>query len=365
MLRYRDIHKQSRYALCSQYLNILRQASVACRLAIFLASCLGVSTPCIAQERRSVSFRLDSDFRSRLATSGQSRTGLFSNTLFLDAHLNPNWRFRYQGRQTNAPNLTGEGDAMRINRFITQEALLEKEWGAQRLQLGIVRLPFGIYNHSETYASGLIDWPLVRVDYQFLAVDHGVPGVAWSGGNPRLQVETAWFGGKSSGVWNDLTNLGGAAFRLQTYQAGLILGYSRWDGYRTTIPPGLPDGARNGVHLNGLDVRYTRPHLLLRGEYIVGNSGGINVHGWYLDAYYHLPKYLRFTLTGRLEEFKPDPSIPLSKQMTFGLRYTLNSDWILAVNWRRNNGPTYKMTWTPPTGGGGDIFFQVYHKFPF
>ncbi len=68
-----------------------------------------------------------------------------------------------------------------------QQASVEKEWGgtAGRAQAGLVRLPFGIHDTRETYASGLIDYPLARGDYFYHSLDWGAPGVAWSGGPAR------------------------------------------------------------------------------------------------------------------------------------------------------------------------------------
>src|SRR5262249_45378443 len=159
--------------------------------------------------------------------------------------------------------LRGSGDV------VVQQATIEKEWASQRVQLGMIRLPFGIYDYRETYASGLIDYPMPRVDYGLNAVDWGVPGAKWSGGPPAFQLEAAAFNGSSYGVWINIANVNGAAFRVKIYIHDLILGASRWDGYLRlpVFGPSGPMGFKHrDVHINGLDIRYTRPHLLVRGE---------------------------------------------------------------------------------------------------
>ena len=111
-----------------------------------------------------------------------------------------------------APNCTrralrdrrGTGAGMRASRCTgrTGTARLpcrRRSWrrtGAEdggRVQAGLVRLPFGIYDPRETYASGLIDYPMPRGDYYYHSVDWGAPGVAWSGGPAHLQIEAAGF----------------------------------------------------------------------------------------------------------------------------------------------------------------------------
>jgi hypothetical protein len=243
---------------------------------------------------------------------------------------------------------------------------VEKEWKSQRLQLGLIRLPFGIYDYKETYASGLIDYPMPRVDSGQTGVDWGVPGAMWVGGTPALQIEAALFEGKATGVWGNLNRIGGDSLRAQTYARDIVIGASRWDGTMD-----LPDfsapyaGAikHTQVHLSGLDARYTRPHLLLRGEFLFGTMGGEQMRGWYLDTYYHLPKYEKFTLVSRVEEMRPSSKSPTGRQLTLGTRYTATQAWIFSLNWRINNmNKGYQGTWTPYAGRGGNFFIQAFYK---
>jgi|GEM_PF-1472229 len=302
-----------------------------------------------AQPSGQPAIELDFDFQARLAAVGNSSSSLHSSTVQLTDAFNSSWKVNLYG-------------ADRRGVFLAQQASVEKQWGNQRLQGGIIRLPFGIYDLQETYATGLIDYPMARSDYRLNSVTWGVPGIAWSGGSPNLQVEAAGFNGRSAGVWSNPNIVGGEALRVQTYSKGLILGASHWDGYMQFGPDTSP---HRGVSVSGLDVRYTRPHLLLRGEYLAGRLSGLQMHGWYLDAYYHLPKYAKFTLVGRLEELKPGSDLPRGQQVTLGVRYTAAPDWIFSVNWRKNNGESmYEYSWTPPAGKGGDFLFQVYHKLP-
>ena len=291
---------------------------------------------------------IDLDLRARIAAVGQSGAKLHATTLRLEDELAPGVRVRAYG-------------AHRYGSFAAQEAVVEKEWGgnAGRAQAGLVRLPFGIYDPRETYASGLIDYPTPRGDYSYHSVDWGVPGVAWSGGPPRLQVEAAGFGGRGTGIWDNQTHVRGGAARAQAYLGDAILGLSRWDGALQDLPT---SPASRPVHMTGLDLRYTKTQLLVRGEYLFGTLAGDRMRGWYLDAYYRLPQHERWSLVARVERLKPGEDAPESRQLTLGVRWVAAREWTLAANWRHNNGPFYAPTWTPAAPKGGDVLLQAYRR---
>ncbi len=322
-----------------------------------LAGAFWMSLPrsAAAQEERAFTGQLTLDTRSLVQTGGKTRAGVYGTGLAVNGKLGKGWRLNFNGMQTNAPNIAGAG--ARFDRFTTQEANVEYGRGAQTLAFGMVRLPFGLYDHRETYASGLIDYPLLRGDYALQALDWGVMGVKYTGYRGNVQWETSAFGGQGTGMWGNVNNAAGAALRLQTFYKGLIFGVSRWDGSTSTAGAG-PER----THLTGLDVRYTRPHLLLRGEYIGGDHGGERAHGFYVDAFYHLPKFERWSVAMRWENFAPESEAPTTRQFTLGVRYTLSKDWVLALNWRKNNGPDYAPSWTPASGSAGDFYFQAYRK---
>ncbi len=331
---------------------------LSCLVSIFIL--VSTASDGSADENRSIKFNIDLDMRSRIASTGTSQAGIYEGTFGFRAKLMDGLHFNYAHSQNNAYIINGFG--RKVKHDITQEAALEKSWrSGERLQLGIVRLPFGLYNSQETYTSGLIDYPLVRGDYALQSVNWGVPGVRFGGGSSQIQGEVAVFGGQSSGVWNNLNNTRGVDARVQLYRGNTILGLSHWAGSSSTD---FHSPGEQVTHVSGLDIRYTLPRLVLRGEYMLGKLAGDNLNGWYLDAYYRLPKYEKMTLVARVEQFKPGSDEFMSKQITLGARYTLTPEWILAMNWRRNNGKNYP-TWTPGTRKGGDVFFQVYRKLSF
>ena len=320
-----------------------------CAAAAILLLIFGMPHGCGAQTLP-LAGELAIDLRGRVAAVGATGSNLYSTALRLETTTAPGVHVRFYGMH-------------RYGAFAVQQASIEKEWGgtAGTASAGIVRLPFGIYDLRETYGTGLINYPLARGDYGSHSVDWGVPGIAWTGGPPKMQIEAAVFGGKGTGIWDDQGPIRGAAARVQTFSGDVIVGLSRWDGGLqqddgVAASPTLP------VHLTGLDLRYTKTQLLVRGEYLFGTLAGDQMTGWYVDAYYRLPQHEKWSLVGRLERFKPGSDYAEGRQVTLGVRYVATRDWTLAVNWRRNNGLPYQSDWTPSALKTGDLYLQAYHQ---
>ncbi len=291
---------------------------------------------------------LDLDLRARVAAVGASGSKLYTAALRTERTLAPGLRVQLYGTH-------------RYGLYGVQQAAIEREWGgaAGQGQAGIVRLPFGIYNPRETYASGLIDYPLARGDFAYHSVDWAVPGVFWTGGPANLQVEAAGFSGRGTEIWNNTGEVRGGAGRVQTYTGDAIFGLSRWDGAVQNSPA---SPRTQPVHMTGLDLRYTKTQLVMRGEYLFGTLSGSRMIGWYLDAYYRLPQQEHWSLVGRVEALKPGSSYAQGRQITLGVRDVVAPNWTLALNWRRNNGPGYGQYWTPSASRGGDVLLQAYHR---
>ena len=322
-------------------------------LSLLGLACLSFLAPVRAQSSAPAINEIDLDFRTRYDSYSATGSRLAALTLRNETPLAPGVRFRVYA-------------AHRYGLDAAQEAVVEKDWGgtAGRVDAGLVRVPFGIYDPRETYASGLIDYPMTRGDYAYHSVDWGAPGVFWSGGPANLQIEAAGFGGKGTGIWDNASEVSGGAVRAQTSLSSdrlgsAILGLSRWDG---TLHDKNTSLVSRPVHMTGLDLRYTRNELLLRGEYLFGTLAGSQDRGWYLDTYYRLPRQQRWTLVARVEALKPDDRFAESRQLTLGVRAVLSPDWTLAANWRTNNGHSYGPNWTLSAPGRGDIFLQAFRR---
>ncbi len=299
------------------------------------------------------SFELNFDLRSRISSTTTPRISLDSNTLRMQSNFAPGWRLDLEGGHYGGDLLAHPV----MGNFLAHQASVEREWGAQRLQLGVVRIPFGIYDTRETYASGLIDYPMVRTNWGWYSVNWGAPGFKWTGGGPALQWEASAFSGRGAGDWNNDNNMGGGAIRAQSYVHGMVLGVSRWDGF-------VNSNGKQQIHLTGLDMRLTRPHWIMKGEFLFGAMGNNTMHGYYVDFSYHVPRVAPVTLVARIEDMKGTLADPAAKQWTLGVRYTAGPGWILAANWRKNNF-IEAHSWAPASGKGGDVYFQVYRSIRF
>lgn len=293
---------------------------------------------------------LDMDLRGYATPQGGFSSQLYAVTLQGNADLG------------NGASAYVDGSRS-YSRALIQSANVAKDTGAAGIvSAGIIRVPFGIYDTRETYESGLIDYPIARGDYETDSVDWGVPGVAWTGGTPVVQVQAAAFDGIASGDYGNQDYVGGGAERLQLYNGSLILGVSRWDGI---LSPDTTYTDRQVVQMTGVDWRYTLPQLLIRGEYMAGILGEDSMHGAYTDIYYHVPKYAPLTIVGRIEIVSPEAGVPPNRQITTGFRYIIAPGWNFAANWIKNNGPPYWYTWSRAATGGGRYEFQIYHVIEF
>jgi hypothetical protein len=318
-----------------------------------------ISDDSIDSYRPSIHAEAQFDFRARMPSIGKFSSLLYSSMVSLGTTNG----FGQDKLGFNVLGLNQYGS------FRWQQATVEAELGnggnphilPQHIQAGLIRLPFGIYDYRETYSSGLIQYPLPRSDYAYDAVDWGVPGVQWTGGISKLQVEAAGVKGKGVGLWGNENNLDGGVIRLQTYAPpNLVLGFSGWQGHQAEYP-GAP---LSEVNLFGVDWRYTQPYLLLRGEALGGILADDHTKGAYLDVYYRLPHRERFTLVARGEFLKPATDQPTARQLTLGGRWNIDADWMLAVNWRRNNADSaYSFTWNTPSGPRGELLFQLLRRF--
>src|SRR5579862_659099 len=145
---------------------------------------------------------IDSDLQSRLPSVGRPYLALNLFTFRTAAELGSGWRAEAYG-------VKQYGD------YLLEHATVETDGKLNRFQAGTVRVPFGIYDTRETSASGIIDYPLVRNDYELHSVDWGAPGAVYTGVFGAGQVEAAAFDGRAAGVWGTSNNIGGATVRAQ------------------------------------------------------------------------------------------------------------------------------------------------------
>jgi hypothetical protein len=205
------------------------------------------------------------------------------------------------------------------------------EWrsGKSWLRLGRFQVPFGIYNRSELYYVGLVYAPVLKYylsnGYQLARSEHGLTFTRAAG---PWQVETALFS-DNGGLGAVIPSGREGSIRVQRYLGPVILGLNgMWeDG----VEP--ESGSRGRARFFGLDLRASRPSLILRGEAVTGHVPGGWPWGYYLDVLYRPVALQRGTLVGRVETARGRRGYePTYRRQTIGVKWEFGHGVTAAVN---------------------------------
>jgi hypothetical protein len=209
------------------------------------------------------------------------------------------------------------------------ELYLRYDNGRQRFKLGRFYLPLGIHDYSELYYVGFISIPLTK----YYAFRGSVPyrseqGFGWDARSGRWSWEVALIGDAGSQETLGLERPRGAVGRLQTAIGPLIVGFNGYDAAED-----LQHGGRQ-VHWYGLDLRYSRPRWVLRGEAFTGTAAGDDISSYYLDVLYHPDALPRWTFLGRAEAVS---GVHHHARYTLGARVVLGRGLAGSINWIDNH----------------------------
>jgi hypothetical protein len=207
------------------------------------------------------------------------------------------------------------------------------------IRAGRFRTPFGISSGSDQGYSGFTRAPLVRYDGYFaLSNDFLEHGANVMVGVPRLSLEASI--GRPADI-GDAVRRGGVdtIVRLQSYAGPLILGIShiRTSPYQpVSFAPGRAD-------FTGVDARFMRDGVQLRGEFVAGRPfDGVTTTGWYADALIHRVGMGPVTAVARIEQL--DYNTPVSafvlhtKRQTAGARVRVVDNLSMQVDVLHQSG---------------------------
>lgn len=183
---------------------------------------------------------------------------------------------------------------------------------------GRYRTPFGIHARGDHAYAGFLRPPMVRYDGYFgLSNTFLEGGVAVAAGVPALHGEV------SLGVPQDVgdavrrTSLN-PVVRLEGYHRHLIVGVS----HMRSRPYDRRSFVSGNLRFSGVDVRYMRGGVQLRGEWITGQPfDRARTRGGYIDAFVHRPRLGPATLVARVESLDYDAG----RFSRFDTRYTLGA----------------------------------------
>ena len=207
------------------------------------------------------------------------------------------------------------------------------------VRIGRYRTPFGISSESDQGYVGFQRDPLIRYD-DFFALsstfyEHGADVIV---GSPRLSLEASL--GASADVGEHTRSAGfDNVLRAQTVAGSFIVGasyiHTRPHLAHAALHSAFVDGAPIDLHppeeeegeaaeghamFGGVDVRWMRGGVQLRGEFIAGRPfDGARTHGGYVDAIVHRPFMGPVTAALRAERLA---HVDASIAMLNGERYT-------------------------------------------
>jgi hypothetical protein len=226
------------------------------------------------------------------------------------------------------------------------ERLFTPRKGLVGIRAGRYRTPFGIAGRSDHAYSGFLRAPLVRYDDNFALsntfLEHGADLMV---GVPQLYVET------SLGVPADVGDVRRRSgfdrvVRAQGYYASWIVGVS----YIRTQPTQPASFARGRAEFTGVDLRWTRDGVVVRGEWITGQPfDGTTTDGWYADLLLHRVAMGPVTAVLRAEQlhYNAAPEFALHEtRVTFGAKVRLPRGFTAQANLLRQSGnlPAYRST---------------------
>jgi hypothetical protein len=179
--------------------------------------------------------------------------------------------------------------------------------GLRAIKGGRYRTPFGISSASDHAYVGFLRPPLIRYgDYYALSSGYLEQGLDVVVGVPRLSVEASV--GVSADVGEAIRRSGvNTVVRAEAVAGSFILGASF---IRTT--PYMPERfAKGHARFGGVDARWMRGGVLLRGEWLGGQPfDGTRTTGGYADLILHRPFMGPVTALVRAERLAYDAAPP-------------------------------------------------------
>jgi hypothetical protein len=188
--------------------------------------------------------------------------------------------------------------------------------GLFAVRAGRFRSPFGISGRSDHAYSGFLRAPLIRYDgYYALSNNYLEHGADVMAGVPQLYAEASLGTPGDVGIAKRRSGLD-RIFRVQGYHGPFIVGVS----HSRTLPYMPVRFAKGDAVFTGVDVRWMRGGVQLRGEWIAGRPfNGTTTDGGYVDLIVHRPGMGPLTAVARVERSDYEAAPP---RASHARRYT-------------------------------------------
>jgi hypothetical protein len=200
------------------------------------------------------------------------------------------------------------------------------------LRGGRFRPPFGIYNASDQAYVGFLRAPLIRYDDNFALSNNFLEkGAAIVVGVPALTFEASV--GRPGDVGEAARQPGlDTVVRAQGSAGPFIVGLS----HIRTRPDQTGSFVQGRMEFTGLDLRWMRGGVQLRGEWITGQPfDGTTTTGWYADAIVHRVAMGPVTAVARIEQLDYDTRPPFDlhrRRQTLGARIRIREGLSAELN---------------------------------
>jgi hypothetical protein len=177
------------------------------------------------------------------------------------------------------------------------------------VKAGRYRTPFGIWAAGDHAYVGFLRPPLIRYGgYYALSSGYLEHGVAVTVGVPAASVDVSV--GRPADVGTAQRRSGvDIVARAELARGPLVVGASVLD----TTPDRPARFARGRARFGGVDVRWMRAGVMIRGEWLGGRPfDGTATRGGYADLIVHRPELGPVTLLGRAERLAYDAAAPFA-----------------------------------------------------
>lgn len=206
------------------------------------------------------------------------------------------------------------------------------------VRAGRFRTPFGISNASDHAYTGFLRAPLIRYDGTYALSNNFLEqGAAVMVGVPWLTFETSV--GRPGDIGTAVRRPGlDTVVRVQSSAGPFIAGVS----HIRTMPNLTGSFVRGRMEFTGLDLRWMRNGVQLRGEWIAGRPfDGTTTTGWYADAIVHRVAMGPVTAVARIERLDYDTRPPFDlhlQRQTLGARIRIREGLSAQVNFLHQTG---------------------------
>jgi hypothetical protein len=309
------------------------------RLMTALAFVIGASTSALAQSvssEVSVTGGASTDEVTASATQGRVFADLSWMRMFGEA----SWA------NVAGPVSDAFGAAYPYERRLAiMEAYGERTFRMNRAIAGVragrFRTPFGIYHGSDHGYGGFLRAPFIRyAGYWALGNTFLEQGVNVMAGVPSLQAEYTLARPADVGDVLERRTAGtDHVVRVQGHHGDLIVGAS----YIHT-QPFRPKYPTSRAKFSGVDVRWMRSGLQLRGEWVDGQANDHrHTRGGYLDAFLHRREMGPVTALARVEtlDFTGGKTPVIPRRATVGARVLITDGLFASVNGSHQTGAIY------------------------